>query len=137
MLRRRRRRKHGPSACLCVSAWDIADRGLRRTIATIRTSIRLEAPIAESGNLLVPNEYIRHLVRAANVKMARSHDRARRFHNALPSLSSQTRDKNAKSASWNSGMTHTHARMYTRGGGKKGGVEPALICPDWFEITSI
>lgn len=97
-------------ACLLLVV-NTVDRSFRRTIATIRTSIRLEAPIAERGNLVVPHEYIRYLVRVANEKMARSHDRARRFHTALASLAPR-REEVVKSALSSYGMAHAY--IYTR-----------------------
>ncbi len=51
----------------------------RRNIVGVRCSIRMEVPIAEDGELLIPEEYLRFLTALANKKMETNFQRTQKF----------------------------------------------------------
>ena len=51
----------------------------KRIIVAVRSSIRIEAPIAVDGHLLVSQDYVRFLVSMANSKLASNHQKRDRF----------------------------------------------------------
>ncbi len=51
----------------------------RRNIVGVRCSIRMEVPIAEDGELLIPEEYLRFLTALANKKMEANFQRTQKF----------------------------------------------------------
>lgn len=51
----------------------------KRNIVGVRCSIRLEVPIAEAGDVLVPESYLRFLTASANQKMKLNRQRSDQF----------------------------------------------------------
>mmetsp|Transcript_20573 Transcript_20573/g.33401 ORF Transcript_20573/g.33401 Transcript_20573/m.33401 type:complete len:178 (+) Transcript_20573:195-728(+) len=55
----------------------------KRVMATIRTSLRLEAPVGKGGRLLVSDEYLQILCALANDKLHQNWIRMDRFHSQI------------------------------------------------------
>ncbi|BBN02828.1 tRNA wybutosine-synthesizing protein 3 [Marchantia polymorpha subsp. ruderalis] len=67
----------------CAMASGFRESGItsagKRFILAVRCSIRMEVPIADEGELLVTEEYLRYLTRLANKKMVLNQQRIDRF----------------------------------------------------------
>lgn len=78
---------HAQALVSCAIASGFRESGVtsmrKRIIVAVRCSIRIEAPIAEAGHLMVSEDYLKFLVRIANEKMGINHRRTEKFLSAF------------------------------------------------------